>query len=116
MRFKSERIRLTTTLSPPHAQAPSVNPLLRVLSYLATALALVVALAFSAVVFALLLFVGALAGVWLWWKTRSLRRQMQDAAATMQTASAAQAYAEQQGGGEIIEGIGIRIDEDRPHS
>jgi ABC-type bacteriocin/lantibiotic exporter with double-glycine peptidase domain len=38
-------------------------------------------LMFSAVVLVVVVIVGTLAGAYLWWKTRALRKQMRDAAA-----------------------------------
>lgn len=114
MRFKSERVRLSglsVTGDTPNARP---GPLAQVLSYLATALALVLALAFSAVVFGLLLCIGLLVGIWFWWKTRSLRRQMQEAAdaATSNRPAPDHATGHRHAEGEIIEGVGVRIEEE----
>ncbi len=38
----------------------------------------VAAVMFSAVLLAFLLFIGVIAGLYLWWKTRGVRRQMQE--------------------------------------
>ncbi|SMB31224.1 conserved exported protein of unknown function [Sterolibacterium denitrificans] len=108
MRFRSKRMRLSG-LSAAGGMERNASPLARVLSYLVTAVALVLALAFSAVIFGLLLFAGILVGAWFWWKTRALRRQMQEAAEAM----AATGTAHAEGEGEIIEGVGVRIHEDR---
>lgn len=109
MRFRSERVRLSG-LSAAGSMDRHSSPLARFFSYLATAVALILALAFSAVIFGLLLFAGALVGTWFWWKTRALRRQMQETAEAM---AAGTAHAEGGGEGEIIEGVGVRIHEER---
>ena len=50
----------------------------------AGALVLVAALFLSAIVFSVLLVVGAIAGGWFWWKTRGLRRDLRERLAQMQ--------------------------------
>lgn len=46
------------------------------LAFLVTAILLVVGIAFSVVAFAILAVLGAVAGIWVWWRTRPLRREM----------------------------------------
>ena len=66
------------------------------------------ALMFSLVAFAVVAVVGAIAGGWLWWNTRDLRKQMQEQM---------QRHAEQRSAtGYIIEGEVIRDDASRRQS
>ena len=57
------------------------------------------ALMFSLVALAVVAVGGAIAGTWLWWKTRDVRKQMREQAQR------------QPAGGHIIEGEVIRADE-----
>jgi len=72
------------------------------------------ALMFTAVLLAVVLIVGALAGVYLWWKTRALRRQMRE---QMQNFPPRREQAESEVfrgevyAGEVIEGEVIRVHE-----
>jgi len=59
----------------------------------------VLALMFSLVALAVVAVGGAIAGTWLWWKTRDVRKQMREQAQR------------QPAGGHIIEGEVIRADE-----
>jgi membrane protein implicated in regulation of membrane protease activity len=59
----------------------------------------VLALMFSLVAFAVIAVGGTIAGSWLWWKTRDVRKQMREQAQR------------QPAGGHIIEGEVIRADE-----
>ncbi len=48
------------------------------LAFVATTALIVLGLMFSAVLFAIILVVGATAGAYLWWKTRELRKLMRN--------------------------------------
>lgn len=60
------------------------GPLGRVLAVAAGAVVLVAGLFVSAVLFSVLLVVGAVAGGWFWWKTRGLRKELGERMAQMQ--------------------------------
>ncbi len=66
-----------------------------------------VALMFSALLLAMLLFIGAIAGLYLWWKMRGVRRQMQEF--RMQDEVVFEAHEE----GIVIEGEAVRVDPKR---
>ena len=76
----------------PRLRAPAPGLLARVLATVASVAALVVAFMFSLLIFATVAAIALVAGAYLWWKTRALRRQMR----------------EQPRGGRIIEGEAIR--------
>ncbi len=67
-------------------------------------------LMFSAVLLAIVLVVGAGAWAYLWWKTRELRKQMQNFPPGSMTMER-EAYEGQVIEGEVIEGEVIRVDE-----
>jgi hypothetical protein len=69
----------------------------RILTAVASATVLVAVLTFSLVIFATVAAIALLAGSYLWWKTRALRRQMR----------------ERPRGGRVIEGEVIRDAETR---
>jgi len=65
----------------------------------------IVGLMFSVVVFAIALGVGGVVAIWLWWKMRALRKQME------QDPRFQDMHRQQQEGGdrsEVIEGVVIR--------
>lgn len=62
-------------------------------------------LMFSAVLFAVVLVVGAIAWAYLWWKSRELRKQMQNFPPSSMTME------REVFEGEVIEGEVIRVDE-----
>lgn len=81
-----------------------------------TAVVAGVAIMFSAVIFAVLLVVGTAAGVYLWWKTRALRRQVEAQMRQFQAQNVTRentAFGGEVFEGEIIEGEAIRVDTDR---
>lgn len=62
-----------------HSATPKPSgPLQKIIAFIATAALVGLVLMFSVVMFAIILAVGAIAGVYLWWKTRELRKQMRD--------------------------------------
>ncbi len=78
-------------------RAPAAGLLGRLLTAVASAAVLVVAFMFSLVIFAAVATVALAGGIYLWWKTRALRRQLR----------------ERPPGGRIIEGEVIREAESR---
>jgi len=76
----------------PRLRAPAPGLLGRILTTLVSAAVLVVAFMFSLLIFAVVAAIALLAGGYLWWKTRALRRQIR----------------EQPSGGRVIEGEVIR--------
>ena len=88
---------------------PGKSPgLLRKLMALMVTVALVgLVLMFSAVLFVIILVVGTIAWVYLWWKTRELRKQMRD------FASREAVQQEKASGGEVFEGEVIRVVDSR---
>jgi len=74
-----------------------------------------VGLMFSAVVVAFILIAGALAGAYLWWKTRHVRKQMRDFASHAQAQSQAEAQvrAEEVSEDDVIEGEVIHSETSR---
>ena len=59
-------------------RAPAPSLLGRLLTAAASAAVLVVAFMFSLVIFAAVAAIALLAGIYLWWKTRALRRQLRE--------------------------------------
>jgi hypothetical protein len=78
MRVVRRRVVISVGAGP--ASRPPQGVLARALGFVAGALVLAGAFVFSMVLFALLLGAGLVAGAYLWWKTRALRRQLLDAA------------------------------------
>jgi len=78
--------------------------LTRVFAVIAAVAIIVVGLMFSVVVFAIALGVGAIVALWLWWKMRALRRQME------QDPRFQEMRRRQEGGTapDVIEGVVIR--------
>jgi uncharacterized membrane protein len=92
-------------ISYPSGNRPSL--LRKAGAVVATVALAVLALMFSAVLLAVILIVGTIAGVYLWWKTRELRKQMRDfqaRSATMQS----EAFKGEVFEGEVTEGEVIR--------
>lgn len=74
--------------------------LARLAGFLVGAIVLVAAFAFSLVLFAALLVIGAMVWGYVWWRTRDLRRQM----AAQMAEQMAEQRREQRPGGRVIEG------------
>lgn len=68
------------------ARSALPGPIGRVLGVVAGTVVAIAALFVSVVAFAAVLVVGAVAGGWLWWKTRDVRRQLRGEMARMQQA------------------------------
>ncbi|MDX5446201.1 MAG: hypothetical protein LPJ87_09115 [Zoogloeaceae bacterium] len=78
--------------------------LVRVITVIAAVALTAIALMFSVVVFAVAIAIGAVVWAWLWWRMRSLRKQME------QDPRFQEMRRRQQGGerGDVIEGVVIR--------
>jgi len=62
----------------PGATTGPAGPLRKILTFIMTLALVGLALMFSALLFTVILAVGAIAACILWWKTRSLRKQMRE--------------------------------------
>ena len=62
----------------PRLRAPAPSFLGRLLTAVASAAVLVVAFLFSLVIFAAVATIALAGGIYLWWKTRALRRQLRE--------------------------------------
>lgn len=101
--------RIFTMPQPDNQQRPRLayvriarNPISTALAFIAGAALLVAGFFFSLIVIAILLGVGAIGGTYLWWKTRTLRREMRE------QLQAAQQRMNPDQGGVIVEGEVIR--------
>ena len=74
--MRVNRRRIVISWGGPRASQPPKSLLGKVVGFAVGAVVLVGAFVFSLVLFAVLLSVGLIAGIYLWWKTRGLRRQM----------------------------------------
>lgn len=87
--------------------AGNTNLLRKIVTAVVTLIVFGLLLMFSAVVFAIILIAGAIGWAFLWWKTRKLRSQLSDMAA-------AQIVRESEDhGGNVIEGVAVRVDDPR---
>jgi len=82
----------------------------RIIGAVVGVIALGVALMFSAVVFVVLAVVVLALWGYFWWKTRTLRRQMQE---QMRSPEFESRQPEMTGDGDIIEGEAVRLDDER---
>ena len=89
-----------------HAQigGPTPGPLARILNALLSVVLLVVGFFFSLVAFAVAAVVGTLGAAWLWWKTRAMRRQIEEQLAQQPAFQANETAFD----GHIIEGEAVR--------
>ena len=88
---------------PPPANPPSA--LRKIVGVIVTVAVADVALMFSVVFFAVIAVVGVIAGSYLWWKTREVRKQMREFAAQNQSVMRAQSASND----EVFEGEVIRV-------
>ena len=82
----------------------------KVLAFIFTTVLVLLALTFSAVLVVVVLVVGALAWAYLWWKTRAIRKQMQEFAPRMDRTRAYDVKQEAAQDGVVIEGEVTRVD------
>jgi ABC-type transport system involved in cytochrome bd biosynthesis fused ATPase/permease subunit len=103
-----------------YSTPPSSNPLRKVLAIVVTTVLAVLGIMFSAVLLSVVLVVVVVGGIFLWWKTRKIREQLNQMQSTMRDARerAAQRQNDVFNGevyeGEIIEGEATRVDERGP--
>jgi hypothetical protein len=93
----------STQYPPQFRQGTPPGPLAKLAAFVLSAVFLVLAFMFSLVALAVVAVVGVLLGGWLWWKTRALRKQMQQMRDTQQKANDQPAHNDQ-----VIEGEFIR--------
>ena len=67
----------STRQNPQFRQSTPRGPLAKLAAFVLSAVFLVLAFMFSLVALAVVAVVGILLGGWLWWKTRTLRKQIQ---------------------------------------
>ncbi len=97
---------------------PPKGPLAKVLTWILGALLLGAALMFSLVFFAVVAVTGLILGVYFWWKTRAIRAQIRaqmqaQAEAAENSPGYAASQATPEATGEIIEGVAVRVVEER---
>jgi uncharacterized membrane protein len=85
-----------------NSPAKSAGLLRKLVALIVTATLVGLVLMFSVVLLAIIIVVGAIAGIYLWWKTRELRKQMRD------FASRAAVREEKARENDVIEGEVIR--------
>ncbi|MDX5363849.1 MAG: hypothetical protein LPJ91_06835 [Pseudazoarcus pumilus] len=90
-----------------HHALPGKPPglLTRIIAVIAAVGLAIVGLMFSVVVFAIALGVGAVVAIWLWWKMRTLRKQMEQDPRFQEMRRQQQ---QQSGESDVIEGVVIR--------
>ena len=86
----------------------------RVVGVVVGVIALGLALMFSAVVFVVLAVAGLALWGYFWWKTRALRRQMQEQMERMQQQGFEPPFPQPAADENVIDGEAVRVDEDRP--
>ncbi len=87
------------------------SPLRKLLALVVTIVLAIVALMFSAVLLAVVLAFAVFGGIYLWWKTRTLRKLMREVASAH--AMRRDAFARDTSEGEVVEGEVIRVDGSR---
>ena len=86
----------------------------RIVGVVVGVIALGLALMFSAVVFVVLAVAGLALWGYFWWKTRALRRQMQEQMERMQQQGFEPPFRQPAADENVIDGEAVRVDEDRP--
>ncbi|MDD2699945.1 MAG: hypothetical protein PHH36_01780 [Sideroxydans sp.] len=88
---------------PPPANPPS--PLRKFVGVIVTVALAIITLMFSAVFFAVIAIIGLIAWAYIWWKTRTLRKQMREFAGQSQSVMREQTASND----EVFEGEVIRV-------
>jgi membrane protein required for beta-lactamase induction len=83
---------------------PPANLFARILAFLLSAALIVAGVMFSLVFLAIAAVAGICIGIWFWWKTRALRRDMRAFNDSLQAAARNETSASEHMTGEIIEG------------
>jgi Flp pilus assembly protein TadB len=104
-------------LSNSSGQSTNLASLLRkIMAFVASVALLVLVLMFSAVLLTIIVFFVVIAGVYLWWKTRAIRKQLQQMRAQMQNfaqqgaAKHRDPFAGESFKGEVYEGEVVRAE------
>jgi hypothetical protein len=87
----------------PFRQGTPPGPLAKLAAFTLSAAFMVLAFMFSLVALAVVAVLGVALGGWLWWKTRAMRKQMQQMREAQQTGFAQPTHSDQ-----VIEGEFIR--------
>lgn len=99
------------------ASSRPTSPLRKIVAFIMTLALAVVALMFSAVLLVFVLSFVVIGGIFLWWKTRELRKQlraqMQNFPPPNGAATQGDIFAGEELKGTVIEGEVIRVDERR---
>ncbi len=85
----------------------------RIVGVVVGVIALGLALMFSAVVFVVLAVAGLALWGYFWWRTRALRRQMQEQMERMQQQGFEPPFRQPAADENVIDGEAVRVDEDR---
>lgn len=96
----------------PSGQPPKTL-LARIVGVVVGVIALGATLMFSAVVFVVLAIAGLALWGYFWWKTRVLRRQMQEQMEQMRTQGFESPFRQAPADENVIDGEAVRVDEDR---
>jgi hypothetical protein len=97
--MQSSRPRFRIRYTGPRTSAPAMGWFGKIVAFAAAGVLVTVTLVFSVVLFAALLAFGLIAGGYIWWKTRALRKQMRAQFEAMQAGSPVKQEA-----GDVIEG------------
>ncbi|MBT9522169.1 MAG: hypothetical protein IV101_14930 [Dechloromonas sp.] len=93
----------STRHNPQFRQGTPPGPLAKLAAFVLSAAFMVLAFMFSLVALAVVAVLGVALGGWLWWKTRTLRKQMQQMREARQTG-----FGQPTRGDQVIEGEFIR--------
>jgi hypothetical protein len=96
----------------PQGSINSSNPLRKLAAFATTVVLAGLALMFSVVAFAVILVAGTMALIYLWWKTRELRKQMRNYSPQDMEREGA-VFGSETFRGEVIEGEAVRVDTTR---
>ncbi|AXS80664.1 hypothetical protein [Dechloromonas sp. HYN0024] len=92
----------STRPNSPFQQGSTPGPVARLVAFVLSASLLVLGFMFSLVALAVVAVIGVVLGGWLWWKTRPLRKQMQQMRETQQMGNPEPAFDEPAIEGEFI--------------
>ena len=98
----------STQQSPRFRQGTPPGPLAKLAAFVLSAAFMVLAFMFSLVALAVVAVLGVALGGWLWWKTRTLRKQMQQMREAQQQMGTRQGTEQPARSDQVIEGEFIR--------